>query len=378
MNKTTFLFLSLLPFLAAAQKNYTISGKLPAIKGEAKAYLVLFKEGAWKEIDSAEIKGGKFQFTGSVDEPQGALLTVRQKGGMDVAGKRDSQDFFIENSKIIFSGTDAISTAKITGSVADQENREREAMIKPVTAEIMRLQDMYGEKTADGAYVKPLEERKVAADSIQKLVAKNKDISLQYAKSHLNSFMGLYTFNMYVLDSKFDPAVAEPLFNQFSRALKSSPLGLRTVEKIEIGKRRQTGAKATDFTQNDLDGKPFTLSSLRGKYVLVDFWASWCVPCRAENPHVVKAYNEMKGKNFEIVGVSLDYPGGHAAWKGAVEKDGLPWIQVSDLKGWKNEVAVMYGINSVPQNLLIDPNGMIIAKNLRGEALTEKLKELIK
>ncbi len=237
---------------------------------------------------------------------------------------------------------------------------------------------MYGEKTADGAYVKPLEERKVAADSIQKLVAKNKDISLQYAKSHLNSFMGLYTFNMYVLDSKFDPAAAEPLFNQFSSALKSSPLGLRTIEKIEIGKRRQTGAKATDFTQNDLDGKPFTLSSLRGKYVLVDFWASWCVPCRAENPHVVKAYNEMKGKNFEIVGVSLDYPGSHASWKGAVEKDGLPWIQVSDLKGWKNEVAVMYGINSVPQNLLIDPNGMIIAKNLRGDALTQKLKELVK
>jgi len=376
--KKTLILILLLPFMAAAQKSYTISGKLPAIKGNAKAYLVLLKNNAWKEVDSTDIKNGQFLFTGSVDEPQSAILAVRHNGAADSGRQRDVQGFFIENSKITVIGTDLISNAKITGSVADRENGEREAMIKPVTAKIIKLQDEFGKKTADGAYVKSLEERKKAGDSIQKLVAKNKDISLKFAETHLNSFMGLYTFNMYVLDNKFDPANVEPLFNRFSANLKSSPLGKRTIEKIEIGKRRQTGAKATDFTQNDLNDKPFTLSSLRGKYVLVDFWASWCGPCRAENPNVVKAYNELKGKNFEIVGVSLDYPGGKAAWEAAVKKDGLPWIQVSDLKGWKNEVAVMYGINSVPQNLLIDPQGMIIAKNLRGEALTEKLKELIK
>ncbi|HMI01063.1 MAG TPA: TlpA disulfide reductase family protein [Pedobacter sp.] len=378
MKKILMSILTLLPFMAAAQKNYTISGKLPAVKGQAKAYLVLLKNDAWKEIDSAEIKDGKFQFAGSVNEPQNAILAVRHNGAADSGRQRDTQGFFIENSKIAMAGTDSISNANITGSVADQESHEREAMIKPVTAKIIQLQDKYGKKNSDGTFVWSVEDRKKAGDSVQMLVAKNKDISLKFAETHLNSFMGLYTFNMYVLDNKFDPAAMEPLFNQFSNELKSSPLGKLTVEKIEIGKRRQTGAKATDFTQKDLNDKPFTLSSLRGKYVLVDFWASWCVPCRAENPNVVKAYNELKGKNFEIVGVSLDYPGGKAAWAGAVEKDGLPWIQVSDLKGWKNEVAVMYGINSVPQNLLIDPNGVIIAKNLRGEALTEKLKELIK
>lgn len=378
MKRSLISILMLLPFVVAAQKSYTISGKLPAIKGQAKAYLVLLKNNAWKEIDSTEIKDGKFQFTGNVDEPQNAILTVRRNGAPDAGTQRDSQGFFIENSKITMIGTDLISNAKITGSVADRENREREAMIKPVTAEIIKLQDEFGKKNADGTYVKSLEERKKAGDSIQKLVAMNKDISLKFAETHLNSFMGLYTFNMFVLDSHFEAAKVEPLFHRFSAGLKSSPLGLRTAEKIEIGKRRQTGAKATDFTQNDLNDKPFTLSSLRGKYVLVDFWASWCGPCRAENPNVVKAYNELKGKNFEIVGVSLDYPGSKAAWEAAVKKDGLPWIHVSDLKGWKNEVAVMYGINSVPQNLLIDPQGMIIAKNLRGEALTQKLKELIK
>lgn len=374
MKKTLVLILMLLPFVVAAQKSYTISGKLPAVKGQAKAYLVLLRNNEWKEVDSAEIKDGKFRFTGNVEEPQNAILAVR---GSD-SPQRDSQGFFLENSKIDIIGTDLISKAKITGSVADRENAEREAQIKPVTASIMKLQDEFGKKNVDGSYVKPLEERKKAADSIQKLVALNKEISLKFAESHLNSFAGLYAYNMYVLDNHFEPAKVEPLFHRFSAALKSSPLGQRTAEKIEIGKRRQAGAKATDFTQNDLNDKPFTLSSLRGKYVLVDFWASWCGPCRAENPNVVKAYNELKGKNFEIVGVSLDYPGGKAAWAEAVRKDGLPWIHVSDLKGWKNEVAVMYGINSVPQNLLIDPQGMIIAKNLRGEALTEKLKELIK
>ncbi|WP_316791375.1 TlpA disulfide reductase family protein [Pedobacter frigoris] len=378
MKKTIFSVLMLLPFVVAAQKSYTISGKLPAVKGQAKAYLVLLRNNAWKEVDSTEIKAGKFQFTGSVDEPQSAMMVVKRKGAAGPAWQRDSQGFFIENSKIAMVGADSISNAQITGSIADSEDREREAMIKPVTAQIIKLQNEYGKKAADGSYVKSLEERKMAGDSIQKLVAKNKDISLKFAESHLNSFMGLYTFNMYVLDSKFEASKVEPLFHRFSAALKSSPLGQRTAEKIEIGKRRQAGAKATDFTQNDLNDKPFTLSSLRGKYVLVDFWASWCVPCRAENPNVVKAYNALKGKNFEIVGVSLDYPGGKAVWAEAVKKDGLPWIHVSDLKGWKNEVAVMYGINSVPQNLLIDPQGIIIGKNLRGEALTEKLKELIK
>jgi peroxiredoxin len=374
--KKIFILLSLLPFMAVAQKSYTISGKLPALKGQAKAYLVLLKNNAWKEIDSTDIKEGKFLFTGSVNEPQNAIIAVRRNGAVGSGSQRDSQGFFIENANISIVGNDAVENATITGSISDRENREREAMIKPVTAKIVKLQNEYGKKSADGAYVKSSEERKMAGDSIQKLVAMNKDINLNFAKGHLNSFMGLYTFNMYVLDSKFDPAKEEPLFNRFSASLKSSPLGKRTIEKLEIGKRRQAGAKATDFTQNDQNGKPFTLSSLRGKYVLVDFWASWCMPCRAENPNVVKAYSALKDKNFEIVSVSLDM--GKESWIAAIEKDGMPWIHVSDLKYWKNEVALMYGINSVPQNILIDPKGIIIAKNLRGDDLTEKLKKFIK
>jgi peroxiredoxin len=131
-----------------------------------------------------------------------------------------------------------------------------------------------------------------------------------------------------------------------------------------------------DFTLPDADGKDISLASYKGKYVLVDFWASWCGPCRAENPNVVKAYSRFKEKGFEILGVSLDDK--KDKWQAAVQADNLAWTHVSDLKGWKNAVAEQYGIRAIPQNLLLDPQGVIIAKNLRGDALEKKLEEVLK
>lgn len=376
--KKSLLLIMLLPFMAVAQKTYTLSGTFSQLKEPAKAYLVTIQAGSWKEADSAVIKDGKFQFTGSVLEPQQAMIAIKPASLAKGRTPRDTRAFFLENSRITIVAKDSIKNASFTGSISDKENTELEALTRPLTDKIIQINNEFGEKTKEGTFKKPLEERKIAGQNVQKLVAEIKDVKLKFVESHLNSFMGLYTYNLYILDSKFDPKEVEPLFNRFAASLKSSPLGLKTVEKLDIGKRRQAGAKATDFTQNDLNDKPFQLSSLRGKYVLVDFWASWCIPCRAENPNVVKAYQQLKDKNFEIVGVSLDYPGSKAAWEGAVKQDGLPWIHVSDLRGWKNEVALMYGINSVPQNILVNPEGMIVAKNLRGENLLEQLKAYVK
>jgi peroxiredoxin len=174
-----------------------------------------------------------------------------------------------------------------------------------------------------------------------------------YIKDHLGDLYAL-------LDG---PAKKGPFAELIEKSVQSAGLG-------------KVGSVLPEFKQNDVNGKSVSLSSLRGKYVLIDFWASWCGPCRAENPNVVKAFNAYKEKGFTILGVSLDQD--KAKWLEAIKKDGLAWTHVSDLKYWNNEVAVKFGIQSIPANFLIDPNGVIIGKDLRGEDLEKILAANIK
>lgn len=176
----------------------------------------------------------------------------------------------------------------------------------------------------------------------------------------------------------FEFAAVQPLYDLFPEQLKKTTVGIAIAAAIDKKKNGiEPGKMAPVFQLPDTSGKIISLQDYREGYVFLDFWASWCVPCRAENPHVLKAYQAYKDKGFDVLGVSLDVEKDKKKWIQAIKDDRLIWKQVSDLKGWQSQVVSIYGIEGIPQNYLIDPTGKVIAKNLRGEALMEKLKDLL-
>jgi len=223
-------------------------------------------------------------------------------------------------------------------------------------------------KQKDTAYVNSLMVR------VKRLWREKDSLKYDFIRRNPDSYFSLEALEE-VAGEDIDPGKIGPLFSGLSERVRRTRAGVAFEKRIHQQSATSIGAMAPDFVQNDADGRPVKLSDFRGKYVLVDFWASWCGPCRGENPNVLKAFSAYKEKNFTVLGVSLD--GKKDAWLAAIKTDGLPWTQVSDLQAWNNAAAKKYGISAIPQNFLVDPTGKIVAKNLRGSALEEKLKELL-
>lgn len=282
---------------------------------------------------------------------------------------------------LLFCFLPLVVTAQIKDFSDEEINKDKnyialQSEIKPVEDKLEAIMKEYKqaapEKKNDQTYQKTMEKRysdvmDELASVLQSFISKNPDSYIS-----LLALGELMSFN-----SGIDQPGFVKLYKGLSDDVRKTGLGEELESVLFAAERTVIGAVAPDFTQNDPAGEPVKLSDFRGKYVLIDFWASWCRPCRMENPNIVRAYAQFKDKNFEILGVSLDNPNAKTAWLNAIERDKLTWAQVSDLQGWKNKVARLYGVESIPLNFLIDPEGVIIAKNLRGEELFLTLSKIL-
>jgi peroxiredoxin len=375
MKKMILLALSVVPAAVWAQNgNFILNAKVGTASAPAKAYLS-YRVAGQVVTDSAKVGHGLFQFRGTVAEPARAQLVLDHKG-IGLARLGNDADFllmYLEKGDISITGKDSIKTALIAGSRLNDEDKKYKTLIAPPEKMMAMLnadfQAASEDQKKDQAFTDGLQARYNKAQDEKHILQK------QYINQNPGSYVSLLAL-MELGEQDIDIQVIEPLYKSLSPSVTATPAGQAFAKSIEAARATAVGAMAPVFTQTDVNDKPVSLLSFRGKYVLLDFWASWCAPCRGENPNVVKAYNTYKAKNFTVLGVSLDRSGKKDDWLAAIKADGLDWTQVSDLKFWDNDVAKQYGIKGIPQNYLIDPAGKIIAKNLRGDELNKKLNEL--
>jgi thiol-disulfide isomerase/thioredoxin len=356
-----------------AQEKFVINGYLPGVKEPKKILLSYSNENGPTE-DSTVIRDGRFTFSGMVTVPTHAFLEVLPLGSSDDWTYermlyRDYQDIFLEKGNMEVKGYDRLDSATITGGQSQKDFLQLQADEQYINTPRAPLLKKWQQALID----KDSPTLKTISPQLHVFEQQYKEAEDRFIHEHPASWVSLDLVEF--RSALIDPPTFEPLLKSLDTSLINSPRGRRLMDRLEMVKHTAIGFQAPDFSMKDRYGAPFRLSKTRGKYVLLDFWASWCIPCRADNPNVVTAYRKFHDHDLIIVSVSLDEK--KDAWLTAVRKDSLFWTQLSDLNGWKNEAATKYGVHAIPQNFLLDPNGVIIAKNLHGEELLSKLREVL-
>ncbi|MCK8524014.1 AhpC/TSA family protein [Aquimarina sp. D1M17] len=316
--------------------------------------------GTTKSKDSLMVMNEKLEFEGKIEEPQFIFIHTKDyNNGVTY--------LWLENQNITVSIENSnLYTAKVAGGKSQEEFEILADKKKVLEKEYMEV-------------IKPLQTNSGTEKYLDSLSLRSKEIldelgsiEKNFIKDYPDSYVSAQTLSL--MGTTWDKQEVSKLYEGLSDNMKNSSYGLSVKEYLAIPKKPKIGSKYVDFELPDTNGKSIKLSEVEGKYILVEFWASWCGPCRKENPNLIKTYNQFKDKGFEILGVSLD--GKKDKWTKAIETDKLPWTQVSDLKVVNSYPALVYSVNVIPYNFLIDQQGIIIAENLRGPELDHKLNEL--
>ncbi|MCJ8208845.1 AhpC/TSA family protein [Mucilaginibacter sp. RS28] len=342
-----------------AAPSYTITGTVNGLEDGTWLYLRLAKPD--RDIDSCQVRAGHFQMKGLIHDK--AILVY-----LHTARYTNYVAFWLENTPITIQvKAGEFKKGTITGSATEEERKRFDLLKKPLAIQMDSLEKVR-EATQDRETRKRLS---VQLSGLKKLDAQT---DRDYVRSHPNSLIAANLLSIYA--SSWGKDTASVLYNNMSANIKASGYGKDISEFISLNRDIKVGGQYVDFQQNNIGGKAIRLSDIKARYILVDFWASWCGPCREENPNLVKTYGRYKDKGFAVLGVSLD--DNKQRWLKAVADDHLTWENVSDLRGDQNKAALIYGITGIPDNFLIDDKGTIIARNLRGQALDDKLKELLR
>ena len=355
----------LLAFASCQEKaGYTIKGTIEGVAEGDTVYLQNFVDGSLVKMDSAVVKGGAFEFKGTPDSVTVSRYVTYRKNGM-----RMTAMVFIEKGDITLNmGVEANKVAGTMCNDAYQQFMDKFVAINKEMSEI--YQKSKTDTTLTDDQRKDLEKQLAEKDSL------GTEMVYNCINENINNLVGVQLLTSYA--NAFETAKVKALLDKVPAAYSADKDIVALKEHIATIEKTEVGQKFIDFAMNTPEGKEVKLSDFisQNKYTLIDFWASWCGPCRAEMPNVVAAYNAFKAKGFGIVGVSLD--NNAEAWKKAIKDLNITWAQMSDLKGWSCEGAKLYGVRAIPATVLVDQEGTIVARNLRGEELAAKLGELLK
>ncbi len=355
--KTLLCVIASLLLVASCQKNQAVSGFIVngIVKNMPDSTKVVMYLNMETILDTAMVMNEGFQFQGHVERPTKVVLRIEST--------RDTKTFWLENNTITISGEKGnMRHSNVVGS----QTQDEAALLLKRKDSIYKAMEYLGslitDSTRDSLF-------NVHEDMLDHVAQIDKGFIMDYPNSY-ESLTVLHQFTM----KRLGGVKTDSLFSILNKELQLTEEGKSITQFIKLNKNIKIGERFIDFEQTNSEGVPVRFSRAMGKYTLLEFWSSSCGPCRVSNPKLVKAYELYKDQGFEIIGVSLD--SNKEKWLRAIEKDKLPWENLSDLKGINNKAALIYGIEALPDNFLIDENGIIIARYLRDDNLEKKLKEL--